>query len=79
MFFPHSDDKWIIIPERSNEYTRRRPDLIVQNLNLPYLFYEVKANKGGDRLEDALFQTIDNISEWVDSNTKLGSMYIILQ
>lgn len=73
-----SDDKWIIIPERSNEHTRRRPDITVQNMETPHLLYEVKSSKG-DRLVDALFQTIDGIPpQWVDSMTD-GSLYIIIQ
>lgn len=72
-----SDDKWIIIPERSNEHTRRRPDITVQNMETPHLLYEVKSSKG-DRLVDALFQTIDGIPQWVDSMTD-GSIYIIIQ
>jgi len=73
-----SGDEWIIIPERKNEYTRQRPDLTVQKEKTPYLFYEVKAHNSKDRFEDALFQTVGIIQEWVDTHTG-GSIYIIIQ
>lgn len=73
-----SDDKWIIVPERTNEDTKKRPDLTVQEMNTPYLLYELKTKKGG-RLEDALIQTVEKILPWVDGITKSASIYVIIQ
>jgi Holliday junction resolvase len=72
-----SDDKWIIIPERSNELTRKRPDLVVQDMGTPYLLYEVKSSTG-DRLEEALHQTASNLLAWADNYTD-AAFYIIVQ
>jgi len=74
-----SDDKWMIIPERANELTRKRPDLVVQAVNGPYLLYEVKSSKG-DRLEEALHQTVCNTDTlgWADNYTSAG-FYVIVQ
>jgi len=73
-----SADEWVIIPERRNEDTQKKPDLVIEKLDTPYLLYELKSSIG-DRLEDALFQTTRGIHQWVDSNSANASIYIIIQ
>lgn len=72
-----SADEWVMIPERRNEHTQKRPDLVIEQFITPYLLYELKSSKG-DRFEDALYQTIDGIHKWVDA-TANASIYIIIQ
>lgn len=70
------DDQWILIPERANEFSGKRPDLVVLKHNMPYLLYEVKAPKG-DRLEKAIYLTLNNLHIWVDAYEI--TLYIIIQ
>ena len=72
---------WIITPEKGDPNSKKRPDLVVEKVNtvagkrIPYLIMELKS-KTGDRFEDALNQTINEITDTMDMTL---DAYIVIQ
>lgn len=72
--------KWVITPERRVDYTKKKPDLTVEeavgtNLNL-HLLVELKSNQHGIRFEDALGQVVRHIKETLEDQIEC---FIVVQ
>ena len=84
--FPASS--WIITPEKTDEYSKKKPDLVVERLfdnnkqAVPHLLMELKKNGPSVRCEEALsqlvleiaetFETVMNVFVVVQCGTKIG-------
>ncbi|KAI9706148.1 MAG: hypothetical protein M1812_008249 [Candelaria pacifica] len=72
---------WIITPEKRDQYSNKRPDLVVEKLDNTtmesrhYLFMELKSSKG-DRFEDALAQVVEEIAETMEETIEA---YVVVQ
>lgn len=63
-------DNWIITPEKADDYSKKRPDLVVEKVSSDteskhHLFMELKATNG-DRMEDALSQIVSEIEQTME-------------
>ena len=72
--------EWIITPEKVDQYSKKRPDLVVEKVlsntqSSHYLFMELKASNG-DRFEDALAQVVKEIAETLEDSIEA---YIVVQ
>lgn len=81
-----SNDDWIITPEKADKSSNRKPDLTIERLTENaleiHLYYELKKDKG-DRMEDALHQTIVSIIETLDlqgsNKSQEFDVYVVIQ
>ena len=78
-----ADPKWIITPEKRDQYSKKRPDLVVeevishntgQRANY-YLIMELKSTDG-DRFEEGLAQVVDHIVETLEMDIEV---YVVVQ
>jgi hypothetical protein len=71
--------EWIITPEKTDENSKKRPDLVVEKFEdgkaEHYLFMELKASNG-DRFEDAISQVVDEIAETMEEGIEA---YVVVQ
>jgi len=71
--------EWIITPEKTDENSRKRPDLVVEKFKdgkaEHYLFMELKASEG-DRFEDAISQVVDEIADTMEEDIE---GYVVVQ
>lgn len=79
------DPEWVITPEMSDKFSNKKPDITIEkvkNGNLEtYMIYELKSATG-DRLEEALNQSITSIVETIDEkgqNDNEFETFIVVQ
>lgn len=76
-----NEPEWIITPEKKDDHSKKRPDLVVEKVSPQgteshvYLIMELKS-KSGDRFEDALAQVLDEIAETMQHTIEA---YIVIQ
>lgn len=81
-----NEDYWIITPEMSDSFSKRRPDLTVHRVDNDrfemHAVFEYK-KRGGDRFENALNQAIDSVQESIDlkgeNNDSNFEVFIVIQ
>lgn len=75
-------DQWIITPEKTDQHSNKRPDLVVEKVTSDtdskhHLFMELKAKPPvGDRIEEALAQVVHEIEETLEYTIEA---YVVVQ
>jgi hypothetical protein len=73
--------QWILTGEKIDANSKKRPDIVIEKMNsqntdaYPYFLMELKSSDG-DRLEDALAQTVQDIEETMENTIEA---YIVVQ
>lgn len=74
------DEKWIITPEKFDQYSKKRPDFVVEEFFEGELRYHMamvlKANDKSKRFEEALEQVVKEIAETFEFTIKC---FVVIQ